>query len=203
MPDDHIIRDVAALEALYGEPGEASLIKVADHLTPEYRRWIMASRFCVLSTVGPDGTDGSPRGDAGPVVQERDDRTLLMPDWRGNNRTDSLRNIVEDGRVSLMFMVPGSNNVIRVNGRAQVSTAPDLLARFRDKGRAPRAVIVIAIAEIYSQCARALLRSRLWTAGDDSAGLPSVGEILAAMKDGFDGASYDADWQSRADKTMW
>ena len=203
MPDDHIIRDVAALEALYGEPGEASLIKVADHLTPEYRRWIMASRFCVLSTVGPDGTDGSPRGDDGPVVQERDNRTLLMPDWRGNNRTDSLRNIVEDGRVSLMFMVPGSNNVIRVNGRAQVSTAPDLLTRFRDKGRAPRAVIVIAIAEIYSQCARALLRSRLWTAGDDSAGLPSVGEILAAMKDGFDGASYDADWQSRADKTMW
>ena len=203
MPDDHIIRDTATLEALYGAPGEASLIKVANRLTPEYRRWIMTSRFCVLTTVGPEGTDGSPRGDDGPVVQEMDEETLLMPDWRGNNRTDSLRNIVEDGRVSLMFMVPGSTNVIRVNGQAQVSTAPDLLARFRDKGRAPRSVIVIRIAEIYSQCARALLRSRLWTAGDESAGLPSVGDILAAMKDGFDGADYDASWQSRADKTMW
>ena len=203
MPDDHIIRDTATLEALYGAPGEASLIKVANRLTPEYRRWIMTSRFCVLTTVGPEGTDGSPRGDDGPVVQEMDEETLLMPDWRGNNRTDSLRNIVEDGRVSLMFMVPGSTNVIRVNGQAQVSTAPDLLARFRDKGRAPRSVIVIRIAEIYSQCARALMRSRLWTAGDESAGLPSVGDILAAMKDGFDGADYDASWQSRADKTMW
>jgi uncharacterized protein len=199
----HVISEIAALEALYGVPGEASVIKVADRMTPEYRRWIMASRFCVLTTVGPEGTDGSPRGDDGPVVRERDERTLLMPDWRGNNRMDSLRNIVRDGRVSLMFMVPGSANVIRVNGRAVVSVDPEMLASFVRDGAEPRSVVVIAIAEVYSQCARALQRSRLWTAGDESAGLPTVGDILAAMKAGFDGRAYDADWPGRAAKTMW
>ena len=107
------ITDIAALEGLYGTPAKASLIKVADRLTPTCRTWIMASKLCVLSTVGPEGTDASPRGDDGPVVQEMDAQTLLMPDWRGNNRMDSLRNIVRDGRVSLMFIVPGSNNVVR------------------------------------------------------------------------------------------
>ncbi len=198
-----VIADIAALEALYGTPGKASIIKVTDHLTPAYRTWILRSRFCVLTTVGPEGTDGSPRGDDGAVVQELDARTLLMPDWRGNNRMDSLRNIVTDGRVSLMFMVPGSNNVMRVNGRAEVSIAPDLLARFSDKGRAPRSVIVIHIAEVYSQCARAVMRSEIWTSGDQSAGLPTVGDMLAEVEDGFDGAAYDAEWPGRAAKTMW
>jgi uncharacterized protein len=197
------IRDVAALEALYGVPGEASVIKVTDRLTPEYRRWIMASRFCVLSTVGPEGTDGSPRGNDGPVVRELDDRTLLMPDWLGNNRMDSLRNIVRDGRVSLMFMVPGSANVMRVNGRATVTNDPEMLSSFERDGARPRSVIVVSIAEVYSQCARALLRSRLWTAGDESAGLPTVGDMLTGIKAGFDGRGYDADWPGRAAKTMW
>ena len=120
----------------------------------------MAVRLCVLSTVGPEGTDGSPRGDDGPVVRIADEKTLLMPDWRGNNRADSLRNMVRDGRVSLMFMVPGSNNVVRVNGTAVLSIAKDLLTRFSDKGRRPRSVIVVTIGEIYSQCARALMRAR-------------------------------------------
>ena len=198
-----VIRDIAALEALYGSPGKASIIKVTDHLTPAYRAWIGRSRFCVLTTVGPNGTDGSPRGDDGAVVQEHDSKTLLMPDWRGNNRMDSLRNIVLDGRVSLMFMVPGSNNVMRVNGRAEVSVAPDLLARFNDKGRMPRSVIVIRIEEVYSQCARAVMRSGIWSAGDDSHGLPSVGDMLAEVEIGFDGAAYDDEWPKRAAKTMW
>ncbi len=200
---DHVITDIAALEALYGTPGEASLIKVADRLTPLYAKWIMASRFCVVSTVGPEGTDGSPRGDSGPVVQKLDDQTLLMPDWRGNNRMDTLRNIVNDGRISLMFMVAGSNNVVRINGTAVVSVASDLLARFDQNGRAPRSVLVVTIAEIYSQCARALMRSGLWSAGDESEDLPSVGDLLAEQKAGFDGASYDAEWAPRAAKTMW
>jgi PPOX class probable FMN-dependent enzyme len=202
VSQDDIITDIARLEALYGEPGKASLIKVADRLTPGYRRWIMASRLCMLTTVGPDGTDGSPRGDDGPVVRELDPQTLLMPDWRGNNRIDSLRNIVTDGRLSLMFMVPGSHNVIRVNGRGEVSVAPDLIARFTDKGRAPRAVIVIHIAEIYSQCARALMRAGLWDA-QPMPDLPTIGDLLAEMEAGFDGAAYDADWAPRAAKTMW
>ena len=197
------ITDIAALEALYGAPGQASVIKVTHHLNNTYRTWIERSRFCVVSTVGPAGTDGSPRGDDGAVVKVVDSKTLLMPDWRGNNRLDTLRNIVADGRLSLMFMVPGSNNVIRVNGTAVVSVSGDLLGQFADKGRAPRSVIVITIAEVYSQCARALMRSATWTSGDESAGLPTVGEMLAEVEDGFDGAAYDAAWAGRAAKTMW
>lgn len=200
--NDHVT-DVATLEALYGAPGQASLIKVTDHLNNTYRAWIERSRFCVVSTIGPEGTDGSPRGDDGPVVRVVDSKTLLMPDWRGNNRMDTLRNIVRDGRLSLMFMIPGSNNVIRVNGTAVVTVAEDLLAQFTDKGRAPRSVIAITIAEVYSQCARALMRSGTWTSGDESAGLPTVGEMLAEVEEGFDGATYDAEWGARATKTMW
>jgi PPOX class probable FMN-dependent enzyme len=198
------ISTVAALEALYGKPSEASLRKVARRLTPQYRRWITASRFCVLTTVGTDGTDGSPRGDDGPVVQELDPGTLLMPDWRGNNRLDSLRNIVEDGRVSLMFMVPGSTNVVRVNGDAWLSEDASLRARFDRGGRQPATVIVIEIREIYMQCARALLRSGLWqeTGGADS--LPSMGDILTEMTSGdMNGAAYDAAWPVRAAKSLW
>ncbi len=200
---DHVIKDVAALEALYGAPGKASLIKVAPQLTPLYRKWIMASRLCVVSTVGADGTDGSPRGDDGPVVQELDAKTQLLPDWRGNNRIDTLRNIVNDGRISLMFMVPGSHNVIRVNGAAVVSLDPDLLGRFEQKGRRPRSVVLITIAEVYSQCARALMRARIWAPGDESVDLPTIGALLAEQEAGFDGAGYDADWAGRAEKTMW
>ena len=199
-----IIEDIAALEALYGAPGEASLRKVAPCLTPTYRRWIMNSRLCVLTTVGPEGTDGSPRGDDGPVVLELDPQTLALPDWRGNQRLDSLRNIVVDGRVSLMFFVPGSNNVIRVNGSAVLSDDPDLVGRFEQKGRHPTTVIVIRIGEIYSQCARALMRAKLWTSGDESTELPTIGEIMADVTEGdFDGVTYDAEWAARAAKTMW
>jgi len=200
---DHVVNDVAELEALYGAPGKASLIKVAPKMTPLYRKWIMASRLCVISTVGPDGTDGSPRGDDGPVVQELDETTLLLPDWRGNNRIDTLRNIVADGRISLMFVVPGSHNVIRVNGTAVVSLDPDLLSRFDQKGRQPRSVVVITIAEIYSQCARALMRARIWSSDGESAALPTIGDLLAEQEAAFDGAEYDANWAARAADTMW
>lgn len=197
------ITSIDALEALYGTPGEASIIKVADHITPLYVKWLAASRFMVLTTVGPEGTDGSPRGDIGPVVQVLDETTLLLPDWRGNNRMDSLRNIVRDGRVSLMFLVAGSNTAIRVNGRAVVNDDTDMLERFEQKGRHPRTVIKVTVSEIYTQCARALIRSEIWTSGDQSQGFPSVGDFLAEAKDGFDGKTYDADWAGRAKETMW
>ncbi|MEO1778855.1 MAG: pyridoxamine 5'-phosphate oxidase family protein [Pseudomonadota bacterium] len=197
------IEDIAALEALYGTPGQPSLRKVADHLTPLYRKWIMAARFAVLTTVGPAGTDGSPRGDDGPVVTELDPKTLAMPDWRGNNRLDSLRNIVSDGRVSLMFMVPGSNTVVRVNGTARLTADSVLRARFERRGRQPATVIVIRIAEVYTQCARAVIRAGLWSR-DDAEGLPSAGDILAEVSHGEEGgAAYDAAWPARAAKTMW
>lgn len=197
------IETIAALEALYGTPGQASVRKVATRLTPLYRRWIMTSRFCVLGTVGEGGTDGSPRGDDGPVVLELDEHTLAMPDWRGNNWLDSLRNIVTDGRVSVMFMVPGSNTVVRVNGRATLSADVDLRARFQQGNRHPATVIVIRIAEIYTQCSRAPLRAGLWQR-DDSDGLPTVGELLAEQTDGEEGGpQYDAEWGARAAKSMW
>lgn len=178
--------------------------KVAPHLTPLYRKWIMASRFCILSTVGHEGTDGSPRGDDGPVVTELDPVTLAMPDWRGNNRLDSLRNIVTDGRISLLFMVPSSNTVVRVNGTAVLSTDPDLLNRFGDGSHLPRSVIVITIAEIYTQCARSIIRAGLWADQGDIPDLLRPGEILDEMTKGaIDGTAYDRDWPQRAARTMW
>jgi len=198
-----IVKDIAELEALYGAPGAASLRKVVYKLTPLYRDWIMTARYCILSTVGPQGTDGSPRGDDGPVVRALDETTLLMPDWRGNNRMDSLRNIVADGRLSCLFMVPGSNTVVRLNGTGRVSVAPELTEQFEVNGRHPRSVIVIKIGEIYTQCARATLRAGLWSR-DDSAGLPSVGALLEEASGGEEGgAEYDAAWSARAAQTMW
>ncbi|MCX7567245.1 pyridoxamine 5'-phosphate oxidase family protein [Sulfitobacter sp. F26169L] len=198
------IESIAALEALYGTPGAASLGKVADHLTPLYRKWIMASHLCILSTVGQNGTDGSPRGDDGPVVLELDPRRLALPDWRGNQRLDTLRNIVEDGRISCMFVVRGSNNVVRVNGTAWLTDDADLRARFEKKGHQPATVIVIEIVEVYSQCARALMRAKTWNGEDQSGGLPTMGKILAEVSNGTEGgAEYDAAWTPRAAKTMW
>lgn len=198
------IETEAALAALYGTPSEAARVKVMPRLTPGYRAWIERSPFCVLTTVGPEGTDGSPRGDANGVVQVPDDATLLLPDWKGNDRLDSLRNIVRDGRVSLLFLVPCARNAMRVNGRARLSADPALIARFEREGARPRTVIVVTIAEVYPQCARAILRAGLWSGEDRSGGLPTVGEMLAEATGGaFDGVAYDARWPDRAARTMW
>ncbi|MEM7439264.1 MAG: pyridoxamine 5'-phosphate oxidase family protein [Pseudomonadota bacterium] len=200
------IETVENLEEIYGTPGAASLRKVADHITPEYRAWIRSSPFCALATVGPEGVDASPRGDEGEVVFELDEFTLAMPDRRGNNRMDSLRNIVRDGRVALMFLTPGSDTVTRINGRAYVSVDPDLIDRFNKEGHAPRSVIVIKVEEIYFQCARAVMRAGLWDIENhpDLSGLPTPGQILAAQTKGeVGGADYDAAWPERARKSMW
>ncbi len=198
------VESIEELETIYNGVAPPASRKVADRMVPVYRKWIMASRFCVLTTVGPEGTDGSPRGDDGPVVTEIDEKTLAMPDWRGNNRVDSLRNIVRDGRVSLMFMVPGSTNVVRLNGTARLSIDPEVLGPFERGGKLPRSVILIKIEEIYFQCARALMRSRLWTADDESADLPTPGDMLKAMTQGeVGGPSYDAEWPDRARSSLW
>jgi len=197
------IEDSAELEALYGTPSDAALRKVAQRLTPAYRRWIKAARFCVISTVGPDGTDGTPRGDDGPVVLELDPGTLALPDWRGNNRLDSLRNIVSDGRISLMFMVPGDNVVVRVNGTAWLTDDAALRERFRRKSMLPATVAVIEIAEVYAQCPKALLRSGLW-GRDDSAATPSLGEILDEMTSGeIEAGAWEREYPERARNTLW
>ena len=197
------IEDVAELEALYGTPSDAALRKVAQRLTPAYQRWIEAARFCVISTVGPDGTDGTPRGDDGPVVLELDPGTLALPDWRGNNRLDSLRNIVSDGRISLMFMVPGDNVVVRVNGTAWLTDDAALREPFRGKSMLPATVAVIEIAEFYAQCPKALLRSGLW-GRDDSAATPSLGEILDEMTSGeIEAGAWEREYPERARNTLW
>jgi PPOX class probable FMN-dependent enzyme len=165
---------------------------------------IERSRFCILTTVGPEGTDGSPRGDDGPVVMVLDDRTLALPDWKGNERIDSLRNIVRDGRVSLCFLIPGWKNLLRVNGTARLTADPALRARFDRGGIQPRTVIVIDLAEVYSQCARAVVRAGLWTAGDQSDGLPSVGQMMDEASQGqIDGKTYDAVRANRAMTDIW
>ena len=200
-----VVTSVEQLNALYGEPGEASIVKVTDHLLPEYRRMIEASPFLTLATVGPEGLDCSPRGDAGAVIHIEDAQTLMLPDWRGNNRVDSLANIVRDPRVALLFLIPGSNTTMRVNGRAVLRIDEELTQRFTMDGRHPRSVVVITIEEVYSQCARAVLRADLWNPEKfaDTTCLPTVGQMLASAKKGFDGEAYDRDWPGRAAKTMW
>lgn len=199
------ITTIEQLEQLYGVPGEASVVKVADRLIPAYRRFIEASPFLVLATVGPEGLDCSPRGDQGRAVTIRDERTVIIADRRGNDRIDSLRNIVRDPRVALIFLVPGSTTTLRINGRAEISADPALLASLAIEGKAPRTAVIVTIGEIYFQCARAVMRARLWEADAriDPKSLPTPGEMLKEMKDGFDAETYDRDWPGRAAKTMW
>jgi len=201
-----IITTIEQLEALYGHPGETSTVKEADWITPQYRALMDASPFVALATAGPEGLDCSPRGDAGQAVRIVDDRTVMMPDRRGNNRCDSLRNIVRDPRVALLFLIPGSGTTLRLYGTAQLSIDPELLTSFAVKGQAPRSVIVIALERVYFQCARAIVRSDLWNAERhvDPAALPTPGDILAVMSQArVGGQAYDEEWPERAAKTMW
>lgn len=197
------ITTIAELEALYPPVAPGALNKVATRITPAYQQWINASRFVVLSTVGTDGTDGSPRGDVEPVVEIADNTTLLLPDWRGNNRLDSLRNIVEDGRVSLMFMVPGCNNVVRVNGTAILTNDPNLTQRFDRNGKTPATVIVISVGERYFQCAKAVMRSEIWSGENLGTEIPTAGDFLKEAKEGFDGKAYDEGYSAYARERMW
>ena len=198
------ITSLDALHALYGTPGTPAVAKVSPQLTPAYRAFLDRARFCLLSTVGPEGTDGSPRGDEGPVVTVLDAQTVALPDWKGNERIDSLRNIVRDGRVSLYFLIPGSTASVRINGTARLTSDATLRARFDRNGVQPRSVIVIQISEVYSQCARAIQRSALWSSGDQSAGLPTPGQMLQDASNGvIDGATYDTERATRAHLGMW
>jgi PPOX class probable FMN-dependent enzyme len=201
-----IIATIKDLEAIYGQPNEASTVKVADRVTPHYRVLIEKSPFVALATIGPEGLDCSPRGDLPGFVRIHDDKTLMMPDRRGNNRVDSLRNIVRDPKVALLFLIPGAGSTLRVNGRARVSVDPELLASFRVDGKAPRTVVVMTVNEIYFQCARAIVRAELWNPDKrvDPADLPSPGQILAEMSHNrVGGQDYDKAWPERARQSLW
>ncbi|HEY8575776.1 MAG TPA: pyridoxamine 5'-phosphate oxidase family protein [Devosia sp.] len=202
-----IVASIEELEALYlPAPGPASTEKVAPRLTPQYRRLVEASPFVALATVGPEGIDCSPRGDRPGFVRVHDDKTLMMPDRRGNNRIDSLRNIVRDPRCAFLFLLPGSGTTFRANGRAHLTIDPALLESFAVEDKAPRSVIVLDIEEVYFQCARAIVRSELWNPARhiDPSTLPTPGEMLAAMTDdAVGGEAYDRAWPERAKQTMW
>jgi len=201
-----VVATVEQLEAIYGFPGESSTVKVADRITSSYRVLIEKSPFAALATSGPEGLDCSPRGDLPGFVRIHDDKTLMMPDRRGNNRVDSLRNIVRDPRVALLFLIPGSGSTLRVNGRAHVSAEAGLLASFKVEGKTPRTVIVMTVDEIYFQCARAIVRSDLWNPDKrvDPRTLPTPGRILAEMSESrVGGEQYDREWPERARQSMW
>jgi hypothetical protein len=191
---DHRITTISELEALYDKPRDPSLVKEVDRITPQYRALIEASPFMVLATCGPEGLDCSPRGDPPGFVRVVDEKTLLIPDRRGNNRIDSLRNLVRDPRVALLFLIPGVNETMRIIGRATISTDPDLCASFVMHEKVPRCVLVVTVERAYFQCAKALVRSKLWDPATqvDRATLPTTGKILAEITCGkMDGEEYD------------
>ncbi len=200
------IDTVEQLEAHYGLPVEAATAKDVAYLTPEYAQFVAASPFVALATSGPEGLDCSPRGDFAGFVRVVDSKTLIMPDRRGNNRVDSLRNIVRDPRIALLFLVPGVGNTLRVNGRAVLCVEPSLCESFAVDGKAPRSVIVMHVEQAFFQCARALMRSELWSSARhvDPKTLPSPGRMLASLtNDRVGGASYDDAWLERAKASLW
>ncbi|MCB5174767.1 pyridoxamine 5'-phosphate oxidase family protein [Microvirga lenta] len=202
----HTVTTLADLEALYGEPPEASLVKEADRVVPVYRALIEAAPFAALATRGPEGLDCSPRGDGPGFVRVQDEKTLLLPDRRGNNRLDSLRNIVRDPQVALLFLIPGIGETLRVNGRAAISTDPALLESFAVDGKAPRTVLMITVEAVYFQCSRAVVRSDLWNPDKHVArsSLPSAGQILAAMSENrVGGETYDKGLAERVRETLY
>jgi uncharacterized protein len=203
----HDLRDEAALRAVYADgPGPTSTAKVADHIHPLYQPYIEASPFAVLATSGPQGLDTSPRGDAPGFVKVLDPHTLLLPDRRGNQRIDSLRNIVHNPQVALLFLIPGVGETLRVNGKARISASPALCQQFVVDGAAPASVLVISVQTVFFQCARAIKRSGLWLAQSHVARdtLPSPGAILQALSDsGLDGRAYDAALQARQAVTLY
>lgn len=202
----HDITDEAQLRALYGWPGETSLAKECDHVHPLYAPYIEAAPFAVLATRGPKGLDTSPRGDGPGFVQILDEKTLLLPDRRGNKRVDSLRNVLHDPEVALLFLIPGIPEALRVNGRARISTDPVLLQRTAHEGVLPLSVLVIEVKLVFFQCARAIKRAGLWDAsvqiGRDR--LPSPGLILQTLSaDAIDAVAYDGELQERQRRTMY
>jgi PPOX class probable FMN-dependent enzyme len=201
-----VISSEEQLTALFPPPSEASVRKETPVITPEYRAMIAASPFLVLATSGPGGLDASPRGDPAGFVSVEDERTLLLPERRGNNRIDSLRNLLDDPRVALLFLIPGVGETLRVNGRATISIDPVLLERFRMQGQLPRCVLVIAVETVYFQCARAILRSNLWSFASSGASpaVPTPGAILEALTNRvIDGEQYDRDLPRRQRETLY
>lgn len=206
--DLHTIVDLTRLEALFSRPAETSLRKEVCSLHPLYQQWIAASPFAVLATSGPNGLDASPRGDPAPLVTIADAHTLWLPERRGNNRIDSLRNILHDPRVALLFLIPGVGETLRVNGRARITVDPALLERLAMNGAQPQCVIEVKVDAVFFQCARAIRRSNLWAPPEKQAlsasSVPTAGAMLAALTDSaIDGEQYDRELPARQQSTLY
>ena len=197
---DHLISDMAQLEALYGQKLPAAVVKEIDHINDAYRKLIEAAPFVAVATAGPEGLDCSPKGDAPGFVRILDDKTLAIPDRPGNNRIDGFRNIMRDPRIALLFLIPGIGETLRVNGRAEISIDPELMQRFAVNGKLPRCVLIVHIESIYFHCSKAIVRSKLWDEGTkiDRSSLPSTGTIIAELSQGMlGGETYDREAPER------
>lgn len=205
VTDTHRITSIAELETLYGKPAGAAVTKEIDHLNGPYRTFIEKAPFVAIASAGEGGLDCTPRGDPAGFVRIVDARTLLIPDRRGNNRIDTLRNIVETGRVGLLFLIPGVGETLRVNGRAHITTDPALCATFEMQRQIPKSLIVVEIDRVYFQCTKALVRSKLWDPASQvpRSSVPSAGQMVAATTEGFDGAAYDIAYPERIKQTIY
>jgi len=202
----HQVTSIEQLESIYGDPPTTSLVKEIDYISQHYRAFIEKTPFVTVATCGPEGLDCSPRGDPPGFVRVADEKTLMIPDRRGNNRIDSMRNLVRDPRISLLFLIPGVNETLRINGRAEIVIDPDMCASFAMQGKLPRSVLVVTVERIYFQCQKALVRSRLWDveAQIPRSELPSTGKILEALSEkAIDGEEYDRNYPDRLKKTIY
>jgi uncharacterized protein len=204
---DHVITTTEQLASLYADaPYGPALIKEVDHITPQYRKLIEAAPFVVIATSGPEGLDCSPRGDPPGFVRVIDEKTLVIPDRRGNNRIDSLRNLVRDPRISLLFLIPGVGETMRVNGRAKISTDPKLTETFAINGKMPKCVLLVTVETAYFQCTKAIIRSKLWDPASkvDRKTLPTPGSIIAELTDGkMGGPEHDRLAPERIKETIY
>ena len=206
LEDSSYVTTLQALEALYGPIARPSMTKEVDHIHPVYKPFIEAAPFAILASSGSGGLDASPRGDAAGFVHVEDSKTLYLPDRRGNNRIDTLRNIVEDPRVALLFLVPGVGETLRVNGTAQISVDPELLTRFAVNGQPPKSVLRLNVTSVYFQCSRAVIRAGLWDASKhlERSALPTAGQILTQISQAeIDGDAYDKALPGRIADTLY
>lgn len=205
--DSFTITSTEQLERVYSDaPYGPAVLKETDRISAQYRKLIEAAPFCVIATSGPEGLDCSPRGDPPGFVRVLDERTLAIPDRRGNNRIDTLRNLVRDPRISLLFLIPGVGETMRINGRAKISTDPKLTESFIMNGKAPKCVLVVTVERAYFQCTKAIIRARLWeeTSKVDRKTLPTPGAILAELTDGkMGGPEHDRLAPERIKQTIY
>jgi uncharacterized protein len=202
--DPHAVTSLEGLAALYDPPRDLVMKKVTDRLEPRTLRFLATSPFCLLATSGSNGAHCTPRGDAPGFVAAMDERTLALPDRRGNNRLDALRDIIENPQVALLFLVPGIGETLRVNGTARITADPALRERFTVQGKAPATVVLVSVREVYMQCPKALIRSRLWSGQARPEGVPSMGEMLEAHTGGLvEAKNYDAEYPGRIASTIY